>query len=94
MDNQTSLQQSLSTDVSNNINTVVTDQLNKAFSWIVVPLLVMTAIIVIAYMYHAFRRRKAENAILEIRDTLRVVKLSQPPTPPAQAVEQVADDRQ
>lgn len=94
MDNLTSLPRSISNDVSNTVNAAVTEQLNKLFSWIVVPLIIITAIIVIAYTYRAFRRRKIENAILEIRDTLRVVKLSQQPSPPLQVAEPTVSDQQ
>lgn len=78
-----SLQDALNTNVSNTVTTGLQDQLNKIIAWIVIPTLVLTVAIIVLYVIHMLRRRKIENAILEIRDTLRDIKFTQTaPTEP------------
>lgn len=77
-----SLQDALNTNVTNTVTTGLQDQLNKIIAWIVIPTLVLTVAIIVIYVVHMLRRRKIENAILEIRDTLREIKFAQ--TTPAQ----------
>lgn len=72
-----SLQDALNTNVTNTVTTGLQDQLNKIIAWIVIPTLVLTVAIIVIYVVHMLRRRKIENAILEIRDTLRDMKLAE-----------------
>jgi uncharacterized protein YoxC len=46
----------------------VTDQLVTRF---LIPSIVVTLLFLVIYIAHIVRRRKLENAIFEIRDTLR-----------------------
>ena len=95
-----SLQDALNTNVSNTVTTGLQDQLNKIIAWIVIPTLVLTVAIIVIYVVHMLRRRKIENAILEIRDILREIKLDQiaskprPDTPPTapQAISEQSDE--
>lgn len=77
MDDLDSLQQALSGSVTNSVNSGIQDQLGKLIAWVVVLSIILTVIILVLYILHMLRRRKLENAIFEIRDTLRDMKLAQ-----------------
>ncbi len=83
MDSLTEFRQSVSNDVTTDITTDITqnitDQLIDAFSWIIIPSLIITIVLVVLFIYRSIRRYKLEKAIFEIRDTLREIKLSQQP---------------
>lgn len=80
-----SLQQALNTNVTNSVTSGIQDQLGKIFALIVIPSIIITLVLIILYLLHVLRRRKIENAILEIRDTLRDSKLPQAsPVEPSQ----------
>lgn len=72
-----SLQDSLTSGVTDSVKSGFQDQLGKIMAWIVVPSVVLTLLIILLYVLHALRRRKVEKAIFEIRDMLRDAKLSQ-----------------
>lgn len=73
----TSLQNALGTNVTNSVNTSIQDELGKLIAWTVIPSIILTIVIIVLYVLHSLRRRKIENAILEIRDSLRDIKLTQ-----------------
>ncbi len=73
----TSLQDALGTNVTNNVNSSIQDELGKIITWTVIPSIILTIVIIVLYVLHSLRRRKIENAILEIRDSLRDIKLTQ-----------------
>jgi L-lactate permease len=87
-----SLQQTLNTKVTDSVTSGVQDQLGKLIAWVLIPSIVLTLIILIAYIAHIVHRHKVDKAIFEIRDTLREMKLkdmpiatSPMPTPPVAA---------
>ena len=71
------LKDTLNSNVSTSVSSGIEDQLNKLIVWLVIPSIVLTVLIIVLYTVHMLRRRKIENAILEIRDTLREIKLTQ-----------------
>jgi len=73
----TELQNALNTNVTNGVSSGIQDQLGKIIAWTVIPSIILTIVIVVLYVLHSLRRRKIENAILEIRDSLRDMKLAQ-----------------
>lgn len=73
----TELQNALNTNVTNGVSSGIQDQLGKIIAWTVIPSIIITIVIVVLYVLHSLRRRKIENAILEIRDSLRDMKLAQ-----------------
>jgi L-lactate permease len=78
-----SLQDALSTNVTNSVSSGVEDQISKIIAWVVVPSIILTVILLAAYIAHIVHRHKVDKAIFEIRDTLREMKLagSAPATP-------------
>ena len=94
MDNLTEFRQSVSNDVTTDITTDITqnitDQLIDALSWIIIPSLLITTVLVVLFIYRSIRRYKLEKAIFEIRDTLREIKLSQ--QPPAKQTDITAEN--
>lgn len=76
-----SLQQTLNTNVTNSVTAGIEDQISKIMLWIVVPTIILSVLILVLYVLHVLRRRKIENAILDIRDTLREMKLDRLPAP-------------
>ena len=72
-----SLQDALGTNVTDSVTSGIQSQIDKIIAWIVVPSIILTLLVLLLYVLHMLRRRKIENAILEIRDTLRDIKLAQ-----------------
>ena len=73
----TEVQNLLNTNVTNGVSSGIQDQLSKIIAWTVIPSIVLTLVIIVLYVLHSLRRRKIENAILEIRDSLHDMKLAQ-----------------
>lgn len=78
-----SLQQALNTNVTDSVSSGVQDQLGKLIAWVLIPSIILTLIILIAYIAHIVHRHKVDKAIFEIRDTLREMKLKNIPNAPA-----------
>lgn len=76
MEDFSGLQDALSSNVTNSVTSSVQDELGKIMAWLVVPSIIITVVFVVLYLLHMLRRRKIENAILEIRDILREIKLA------------------
>lgn len=76
MEDITGLQDALSSNVTNSVTSSVQDELGKIIAWLVVPSIIITVVFVVLYVLHMLRRRKIENAILEMRDILRDMKLA------------------
>ena len=72
----TEVQNLLNTNVTNGVSSGIQDQLGKIIAWTVIPSIVLTLVIIVLYVLPSLRRRKIENAILEIRDSLRDMKLA------------------
>ncbi len=89
MEDLTSLQNTLNDNITKGVTTGIQDQLEKLIAFIVVPSIILTVVIIVLYVLHTLRRRKIENAILEIRDSLREIKLAQ--VAPAKAVTQPSE---
>jgi len=70
----TSLQQNLTDNLTNGVTSGVQDQLGKLMAWVVIPSVILTVIILVAYIVHLVHRHKVDKAIFEIRDTLREMK--------------------
>lgn len=90
------LQESLSTNVTDTINSGIEDQISKIIVWMVVPAIILSILILVLYILHALRRRKVENAILDIRDTLHHMEQAQvasshAPIPTQRAAERAAE---
>ena len=80
-----SLQQTLTDNLTSGVTSGVQDQLGKIMAWVVIPSIILTVIILLAYILHLIHRHKVDKAIFEIRDTLREMKqagLSSPATQP------------
>ena len=80
-----SLQQTLTDNLTSGVTSGVQDQLGKIMAWVVIPSIILTVIILLAYILHLIHRHKVDKAIFEIRDTLREMKqagLSSPATKP------------
>lgn len=84
-----SLQDSFNTKLTDSVSSGIQDQISQIIAWTVIPSIIITVVIIVLYVLHTVRRRKVENAILEIRDTLRDIKLLQARPPESQ---QNADD--
>lgn len=72
-----SLQNALDTNITNTVTSGVQDQFEKLLAWVLVPSIVLTAIMLIMYIAHLVHRHKIDKAIIEIRDTVRELKLAQ-----------------
>lgn len=79
-----SLQKTLNTNVSNSVDSTVHDLLGKLLIWVILPTVIITVLFIVFYIMHMLRRRKIENAILDIRDTLH--RMEQAQTLPIPAV--------
>ena len=73
----TSLQNALNTNVTDSITSEVQDQFEKLLVWVLVPSIILTVIVIIMYIVHFIHRHKIDKAIIEIRDTVRELKLAQ-----------------
>lgn len=69
-----SLQQTLTDNLTSGVTSGVQDQLGKIMAWVVIPSIILTVIILLAYILHLIHRHKVDKAIFEIRDTLREMK--------------------
>lgn len=62
------LQQSLAPSTSIDLDSII--------GWIVIPSIIITVLITIAFVVYMTRRWRVEKAILEIRDTLKQIQTS------------------
>ncbi len=76
MEDITGLQDALTNNVTSTVTSSVQDELGKIMAWLVMPSIIITVVFVVLYLLHVLRRRKIENAILEMRDILREMKLA------------------
>lgn len=53
--------------------------INKLMAWIIIPSVVLTLVVCLAFIINIIHRWKVERAIFEIRDILREMKLAQQP---------------
>lgn len=65
-----SLTQNVTQDVTQN----VTDSMQNAFMFLLVPSIIISVLFLLFFIMHALRRRRVDNAILEIRDILRTMQ--------------------
>lgn len=84
-----SLQQALRTNVSNSVDSTIDDFFGRLFVWVVLPTILLTVLFLVFYIMHILHRRKVENAILDIRDTLR--RMEQTQTQPTKEVHTTAE---
>lgn len=70
----TSLQQTFTDNLTSGVTSGVQDQLGKIMAWVVIPSIILTVIILLAYILHLIHRHKVDKAIFEIRDMLREMK--------------------
>lgn len=77
MNDITSLQQTLTDSLTSNVTSNVQGELEKIMVWVLIPSIVITFVLLAAYIAHVVHRHKVDKAIFEIRDTLREMKLAQ-----------------
>ena len=66
----------LENTLSNNVTSSIQNEISKLMAWFIVPSIILTLLVILLYLLHVLRRRKIENAILEMRDVLREMKLA------------------
>ena len=60
----------------------ITGLISQMMLWFMVPLILISIVFLVLFILHSIRRRKLENAILEIRDILRDMNMAiQTPSP-------------
>lgn len=77
MNDITSLQQTLSDNLTSSVTTNVQSDLTKLMGWVLIPSIILTFIVLIVYVAHLVHRHKVDKAIFEIRDAIREMKLAQ-----------------
>jgi hypothetical protein len=71
MQDLNSIQQSLSSSISDTTNAAISDMINQLLGWALVPSIIFMVLFLLAYVSRSLHRRKVDNAILEIRDMLK-----------------------
>lgn len=71
------ISQLLNSDPTGTTTSDIASQVTQILAWVIVPSVILTIIVIIFLVLYMLRKRKIENAIIEIRDILREMKSQQ-----------------